>query len=122
MIIHTIKVSEEIHDFDKHYWVGMEASISPEENAVEQTIELRKKLEQVYASDAQKVIEKSNEKPTLTPEETASWKALVKTLTKLGNKEDALKYLEGNVEWRLSREAKVIANSLPDKKKINNDN
>lgn len=115
MIIHTIKVSEEIHDFDKHYWVGMEASISPEENAVEQTLKLRKKLELVYASDPQKAIEKSNEKPTITPEENKSWKALVKTLTKFGNKEDALKYLEGNIEWKLSREAKVIANSLPNK-------
>lgn len=116
MIIHTIKVSEEVHDFDKHYWVGMEASISPEENAVEQTKELRKKLEMVYSSDA-KPVKKEIEKPELTPEEISSWKSLVAILTKLGNKEDALQYLESNKEWRLSIEAKQIANSLPSKNK-----
>ena len=54
MIVHTIKVSEEVTDFDKHYWIGMEASVTPEENAVEQTKELRKMLEQVYASNTKK--------------------------------------------------------------------
>ena len=67
MVIHTIKVSEEVNDFDKHYWVGMEASITPEEDAVEQTKELRKKLEMVYSSDIK--VEKI-EKPSITPEET----------------------------------------------------
>lgn len=116
MIIHTIKVSEEVNDFDKHYWVGMEASVTPEEDAVEQTKELRKKLEMVYSSDTKKVINKESEKPTLTPEEISSWNRLVKTLTKLGNKEDALKYLEGDKEWSMAIEAKQIAASLPNKK------
>lgn len=117
MIIHTIKVSEEIHDFDKHYWVGMEASISPEENAVEQTIELRKKLEQVYTSDAQKIIEKSSEKPPLTPEETASLKILILKLSKFKTKKQAQDYLDQDKEWRFNATAKAIVNSLPDKNK-----
>jgi hypothetical protein len=115
MIVHTIKVSQEINDFDLHYWVGMEASITPEEDEIAETKKLRKKIEMVYSSDI-KVEKKEIEKPTLTPEETSSWKALVKTLAKLGNKEDALKYLEGNKEWCLSVEAKQIANSLKTKK------
>lgn len=62
-------------------------------------------------------LKKQNEKPSLTPEETASWNKLVKTLTSLGNKEDALRYLSESKEWKLSVEAKQIANSLPDKVK-----
>lgn len=115
MVVHTIKVSEEVTDFDKHYWIGMEASVTPEENAVEQTKELRKMLEQVYASNTKKVITKEPEKPSMTKEETASWNKLVKMLTRLGNKEDALRYLSESKEWRLSIEAKQIANSLKSK-------
>ena len=115
MVVHTIKVSEEVTDFDKHYWIGMEASVTPEENAVEQTKELRKMLEQVYASNTKKVITKEPEKPSMTKEETNSRNKLVKMLTRLGNKEDALRYLSESKEWRLSIEAKQIANSLKSK-------
>lgn len=121
MIIHTIKVSEEVNDFDKHYWVGMEASITPEEDAVEQTKELRKKLEMVYSSDIK--VEKI-EKPIVPPEETTvddkaqeEWRQLVKTLTKLKYREDALKYLANSKEWKINQEAKLVANSLPSKTK-----
>ena len=119
MIVHTIKVSEEVHDFEDHYWVGMEASITPEEDAVEQTKELRKKLEMVYSSDIK--VEKI-EKPNITPEETIlddkaqeEWKHLVKILTALKYREVALEYLANSVEWKVSPEAKQIANSLPSK-------
>lgn len=75
------------------------------------------KLHKEYHSDLYeqtKVINK--EKPKSTPEEDASWKQLIKTLTKLGNKEDALKFLGENKEWKLNLEAKTICNSLPSKK------
>lgn len=116
MTIHTIKVSEEVNDFDKHYWVGMEASVTPEEDAVEQTKELRKKLEMVYSSDTKKVINKESEKPTLTPEETASLKSLVTKLGKFKTRSEAQDYLDKDKEWRFNQTAKAIVNSLPDKK------
>lgn len=64
-----------------------------------------------------KVIKKESEKTELTPEEMASWKKLVTALTKIGNKEDALEYLENDKEWSMAIEAKQIANSLPSKNK-----
>jgi len=74
----------------------------------------RGKYPELYA-DAP-ALKKEIEKPPLTPEETASWNSLVKMLTRLGNKEDALRYLSESKEWKLSVEAKQIANSLPDKR------
>lgn len=104
------------------YWEKLSVKISVEENDTPETVldSAKKTLDDWHKKTNPELygiqIRKETEKPTLTPEETASWKALVKTLTKLGNKEDALKYLEGNKEWCLSVEAKQIANSLKPKK------
>ena len=125
MVVTLIKVSEEIHDFEKHYWVGMEASITPEEDAVEQTKVLRKKLEQIYSSDIKienKPIPAYIEvPPNISHDEEdriqEEWNKLVKAITKLKYKEPALEYLSKSKEWMYSKEAKDIANSLPSKNK-----
>lgn len=67
MEIYEIEVSEEIHDFDAHYWVNFKARINPEEDAVEKTKILRAKIKLATSSDIQikKVFTTQEEYPTI---------------------------------------------------------
>ena len=78
----------------------------------------KQKYPEIYGIQVEKI-----EKPNITPEETIlddkaqeEWKHLVKILTALKYREVALEYLANDNKWRLSQEAKQIANSLPSKK------
>lgn len=120
MEIYKIEVSEEIHDFDVHYWASMKATITTEEDAVEQMKVLRKKIAMVSSSDIQKekVIPAYDSVIAHIKQEEQTnneWSSLIKTLILLKFKEDALDYISKSKEWKVSKEAKDIANSLPSK-------
>lgn len=103
------------------YWEKLSVKISVEENDTPETVldSAKKTLDDWHKKTNSELygiqIRKETEKPTLTPEETASLKILILKLSKFKTKKQAQDYLDQDKEWRFNATAKAIVNSLPDK-------
>lgn len=118
MIITTIKISQEINFNGMPTWIGIEASILPDEDEKEGLRKIQKVITE-YHQEEQQAFGKSRWAKNMSEpaygavdEEFEAVKAHLDTIE---FQEEALEYLK-TTGFHLSVEAKSIANSKPNKK------
>ena len=116
MQIDRIKISQEVFVRGMPTWIGVEGSVTPEEDVNAGLQKLQKTIID-YVESEEKALSKGKKKqPTLQDDTDKEFELVKQKLSSIEFKEDALAFI-ASTSFHLSIEAKQIANLKPSKNK-----